>query len=804
MLTVPIAFNINDITSQPKIVPKVATLTSDNIIGCGIKTMNSAASYVVSAISGEIKVGVELIKRIFTAEEIAKTIVTAPIAFSSTNNFQPLADNGISSLYLGTYTLEEASKVLTFYASARNNIISISTVALAATGVGVPAASVTKVAGFALNSLDLFTQLQEALYCFYGYDESYKFAWYLKYGSILVPVPIDPSTLNPIISSITSDLSFVTTDASANLVCNATDPRGTPLKYYWPVTGGSILGSGPSVVWKAPSTAGNYTVTCYTSNGKNISSKGLDIKVIDSFSPITINSVNTSTSSINPGDTVTITYNVTNSGSSRYAILEASFGFSGTNNWPISASATDNKVNIISGTSSISRLFTFPTNSIPGNYDLHASLWEDSNSNNCIDVNTDKILSSINLRPAIGIQSNSVPGNFNLSANAYCNMVQPVGPAIVLEWNTANGATSYDIYRNGSLYKSSVTGKSFDNNSNVIAGQTYTYYLKATNTSGWSESNTATINVASNVCTSNSTLQPTISDISPKTMTANGQSQNLVIYGSNFATGNVVQFKWGQGAGANVWTNSNATPTVNSSGQITVSMNPGTVTDTIYVRVGSNGSYSSETQYVSVTAPVITVTPSVSSISPTSMTANGQSQNLVIYGSNFATRNVVQFKWGQGAGANVWTNSNATPTVNSSGQITVSMNPGTVTDTIYVRVGSNGSYSSETRYVSVTAPAVTVTPSVSSISPTSMTASTTALTTLTVNGSNFSTSGGHLQFTDPFGSTYSSASHPERVVSVTSTKWVYQINNGGTVGTWQVKVVNSNGQSSNATSFTVH
>ncbi len=86
-------------------------------------------------------------------------------------------------------------------------------------------------------------------------------------------------------------------------------------------------------------------------------------------------------------------------------------------------------------------------------------------------------------------------------------------------------------------------------------------------------------------------------------MTANGSSQSLVISGSSFASGNVVQFKWGQGAGANVWTNATGATTLRSSSQITVSMNSGRVTDTIYVRVcSSSGSSncSSGTQAVSV------------------------------------------------------------------------------------------------------------------------------------------------------------------------------------------------------------
>jgi murein DD-endopeptidase MepM/ murein hydrolase activator NlpD/GH25 family lysozyme M1 (1,4-beta-N-acetylmuramidase) len=57
-----------------------------------------------------------------------------------------------------------------------------------------------------------------------------------------------------------------------------------------------------------------------------------------------------------------------------------------------------------------------------------------------------------------------------------------------------------------------------------------------------------------------------------------------------------------------------------------------------------------------------------------------------------------------GSGAGVW-NTGSTPTINSSGQITISMNPGTVNDTIYVRVCSNSSAtacSSGTRAVTVT------------------------------------------------------------------------------------------------------
>jgi hypothetical protein len=146
--------------------------------------------------------------------------------------------------------------------------------------------------------------------------------------------------------------------------------------------------------------------------------------------------------------------------------------------------------------------------------------------------------------------------------------------------------------------------------------------------------------------------------------------------------------------------------TISQSTTVTVPSTPGTY----YVWViADNNSYLSQTNTnndetictTALTVTAATVTPSVSSISPTSMTADNLSHTLTIYGSNFASGDTVQFYWGQGSGANVWTISNHTPTVNSSSQITVSMNPGTVTDTIYVRVCSGSNCSSGTQYVSV-------------------------------------------------------------------------------------------------------
>jgi len=83
-------------------------------------------------------------------------------------------------------------------------------------------------------------------------------------------------------------------------------------------------------------------------------------------------------------------------------------------------------------------------------------------------------------------------------------------------------------------------------------------------------------------------------------MTENNTAQTLTINGRNFQSGDTVQFKWTQGSGAGTWNTGN-TPTINSPSQITVGMNPGTVTDTISVRVcNSSGTCTWGTQSVAV------------------------------------------------------------------------------------------------------------------------------------------------------------------------------------------------------------
>ncbi|MCK5510879.1 putative metal-binding motif-containing protein [Candidatus Parcubacteria bacterium] len=73
-------------------------------------------------------------------------------------------------------------------------------------------------------------------------------------------------------------------------------------------------------------------------------------------------------------------------------------------------------------------------------------------------------------------------------------------PAIMLDWNDYPGATKYEVYRNGYPYTNTSLDSFFYNNLNLIAGNSYSYYIRALLPSGNVNSNTVTVNIPSNIC----------------------------------------------------------------------------------------------------------------------------------------------------------------------------------------------------------------------------------------------------------------------------------------------------------------
>src|SRR5581483_10608766 len=100
---------------------------------------------------------------------------------------------------------------------------------------------------------------------------------------------------------------------------------------------------------------------------------------------------------------------------------------------------------------------------------------------------------TINVGPMPSAPANA-PGNFTLSNQTpVWDTTAPAGPAVQLSWTTSSGATSYQVYRNGSAVGGSLSGTSFYNSTGLTSGQTYSYYVIATGAGGTKQSNTINV-----------------------------------------------------------------------------------------------------------------------------------------------------------------------------------------------------------------------------------------------------------------------------------------------------------------------
>jgi hypothetical protein len=69
-------------------------------------------------------------------------------------------------------------------------------------------------------------------------------------------------------------------------------------------------------------------------------------------------------------------------------------------------------------------------------------------------------------------------------------------PQILLNWTPSNGVTTYEVYRNGILYSPGVPSNTLtflNTGSNVVAGTTYTYFIRARNAYGTRDTGTAQV-----------------------------------------------------------------------------------------------------------------------------------------------------------------------------------------------------------------------------------------------------------------------------------------------------------------------
>lgn len=101
------------------------------------------------------------------------------------------------------------------------------------------------------------------------------------------------------------------------------------------------------------------------------------------------------------------------------------------------------------------------------------------------------------LKSDLNLTCNVTPGPFTLTAIPECNGTTS---QIKLTWTVSANATSYDIYRNGTLYASDITGTQFLNTYLISGGTTYTYSVKAKNNVGQLTNSNGTLSVTAINC----------------------------------------------------------------------------------------------------------------------------------------------------------------------------------------------------------------------------------------------------------------------------------------------------------------
>ena len=144
-----------------------------------------------------------------------------------------------------------------------------------------------------------------------------------------------------------------------------------------------------------------------------------------------------------------------------------------------------------------------------------------------------------------------VPGSFTLSTvTPRCS---PSGqlPGVQLNWTASSGATSYEVYRNGTLFGSS-NDTSYESYNNFTAGQTYSFFIRARNSAGTRDSNTVSVTIPTNICTPTPPPSPppgppgnrrgTISGLSPFAISAGSPDFLLTVNGLNLVTDSVVRW----------------------------------------------------------------------------------------------------------------------------------------------------------------------------------------------------------------------------------------------------------------------
>jgi GH25 family lysozyme M1 (1,4-beta-N-acetylmuramidase) len=202
-----------------------------------------------------------------------------------------------------------------------------------------------------------------------------------------------------------------------------------------------------------------------------------------------------------------------------------------------------------------------------------------------------------------------------------------------LSWNTVSGANGYGAYvfdiTSGTLvYNNDTVGNVASVSVGPLsAGHAFRWNARSTDSAGFSAYSSLLYFQTQNA-------SPSISSVSPATITGANSAQTLTIYGSGFATGAQVNLVC-----AAFSVNATIPASVINSGQLQVSATFGNDPSSWTAEVINTGGASSSTYGFTVQAPL----PVIPSLSPSSATAGGGSFTLTVNGTTFDQGSVVRW-----------------------------------------------------------------------------------------------------------------------------------------------------------------
>ena len=393
----------------------------------------------------------------------------------------------------------------------------------------------------------------------------------IKYETELAGMTIESaSNHNPSISSVTANPSSANINGTSTLTCNASDPDNDPLTYSWTKTGGSISGSGSSVTWTAPSTAGTYTVNCdaFDSKGSTAQQSTTITVTIPPQSDLIIKNLKINPSSGLSGSSVTVDFTIYNQGSGTANASTTNIRMSAS---ALSVASTDSLLTSISipeiaggGSYYVTKNLTIPSNQPVGKNYIWA-ITDVDNTANQSDTTNDKTNISISITSSTFVDT-TAPSNPSVSINSGASSTTSTSVTLTLSATDTVGVTGY------CAKESSTTPSSNDSCwTSVTSTTSYSATVSFTLSSGSVGDNTKTVYVwfrdsAGNVSASASdsitlTVYDTTAPSAPTGVSASAGNGQVTISWSSVSGATSYNIYWSTTSGVTKTTGTKLTGT---------------------------------------------------------------------------------------------------------------------------------------------------------------------------------------------------------------------------------------------------